>query len=241
MAYIVSKASHKLYIFSLAHWVCWGESCLNWQAAYLMSQLINADLPVVSRPRKNSARSLYFQTRNINASAAVYCFRRHSFLHLKALVLLQVSIFSHIKTCDSRCSVQMTFVRRSSVIKRLSWWRYQMETFSALLAICAGNSPVPGEFPAQRPVTRSFDDFFDLHPNKRLSKQWRGWWFETPSNLLWYHCNGKATIRMRDHLLLDEYMLIYSSPNARHAFISAFDHSVYMHYIQILKFVRAYK
>ena len=32
-----------------------------------------------------------------------------------------------------------------------------METFSALLAICAGNSPVPGDFPAQRPVTRSFD------------------------------------------------------------------------------------
>ena len=38
-----------------------------------------------------------------------------------------------------------------------------METFSALLAICAGNSPVPGEFPAQRPVTRSFDVFFDLY------------------------------------------------------------------------------
>ena len=37
-----------------------------------------------------------------------------------------------------------------------------METFSALLAICAGNSPVPGEFPAQRPVTRSFHVFFDL-------------------------------------------------------------------------------
>ena len=32
-----------------------------------------------------------------------------------------------------------------------------MEKFSALLAICAGNSPVPGEFPTQRPVTRSFD------------------------------------------------------------------------------------
>ena len=38
-----------------------------------------------------------------------------------------------------------------------TWWRHQMETFSALLAICAGNSPVPGEFPTQRPVTRSFD------------------------------------------------------------------------------------
>ena len=43
-----------------------------------------------------------------------------------------------------------------------------METFSTLLAISAGNSPVPDEFPAQRPVTRSFDVFFDLRPNKRL-------------------------------------------------------------------------
>ena len=48
--------------------------------------------------------------------------------------------------------------------------RHQMETFSALLVICAENSPVPGEFPAQRPVTRGFDVFFDLHLNKRLSK-----------------------------------------------------------------------
>ena len=39
-----------------------------------------------------------------------------------------------------------------------------METFSALLAICVGNSSVSGEFPAQRPVTRSFDVFFDLCP-----------------------------------------------------------------------------
>ena len=50
-----------------------------------------------------------------------------------------------------------------------------METFPALLAICAGNSPVLGEFPAQRPVTQSFDVFFDLRLNKRLSKQsWAG-------------------------------------------------------------------
>ena len=60
-----------------------------------------------------------------------------------------------------------------------AWWRHQMETFSALLAICAGNSPVPGEFPTQRPVTRSFDVFFDLRLNTRLSKQSWGWWFET--------------------------------------------------------------
>ena len=64
-----------------------------------------------------------------------------------------------------------------------------METFSALLALCAGNPPVTGEFPAQRPVTRGFDIFFDLIPNKRLSKQARCWWFETPSGPLWRHCN----------------------------------------------------
>ena len=64
-----------------------------------------------------------------------------------------------------------------------------METFSALLARCAGNSPVTGEFPTQRAVTRSFNVFFDLRLNKRLSKQSWGWWFETPSSPLWRHCN----------------------------------------------------
>ena len=52
-----------------------------------------------------------------------------------------------------------------------------------------GNSPVTGEFPTQRPVTRSFDVFFDLCLNQRLSKQSWGWWFETPSCSLWRHCN----------------------------------------------------
>ena len=47
----------------------------------------------------------------------------------------------------------------------------------------------PGEFPTQRPVTRSFDVLFDLRPNKRLSKQWRGWWFETLSRPFWRHRN----------------------------------------------------
>ena len=64
-----------------------------------------------------------------------------------------------------------------------SLWRHQMEAFSALLALRAGNSPVTGEFPSQRPVTRSFDVFFDLN------KQSWGWWFGTPSRSLWSHCN----------------------------------------------------
>ena len=42
----------------------------------------------------------------------------------------------------------------------------------------------------RRPVTRSCDVFFDLHPNKWLSKQSLGWWFETPSRSLWCQCVG---------------------------------------------------
>ena len=62
---------------------------------------------------------------------------------------------------------------------------------SALLAIWPFVRGIhrSGEFPTQRPVTRSCDVFFDLRPNKRLSKQWWGWWFETPSGPLWRHCN----------------------------------------------------
>ena len=71
-----------------------------------------------------------------------------------------------------------------------SWWRHRMESFSALLAICAGNSPASGEFPTQRPVTRSFDVFCDLCLNTRLRKQSWGWWFETLSRPLWRHRNG---------------------------------------------------
>ena len=71
-----------------------------------------------------------------------------------------------------------------------AWWCHRMETFSSLLAICAGNSPVPGEFPAQRTVMRSFDVFFDLRLNKLFSKPSWGWWFEPLSCPLWRHCNG---------------------------------------------------
>ena len=78
-------------------------------------------------------------------------------------------------------------------VYQFSWWHQQMETFSAFLALCAGNSPVTCKFPAQRPVTRSFDVFFDLRLNKRLSKQSWGWWSETPLRSLWRHCNVCTT------------------------------------------------
>ena len=70
------------------------------------------------------------------------------------------------------------------------WRRHQMETFSAFLALCAGNSPVTGDLPSKKLVTWRFDVFFDLCLNKRLSQQSRGWWFETPMRSLW-HCNDQ--------------------------------------------------
>ena len=53
-----------------------------------------------------------------------------------------------------------------------TWSRHQMETFSALLALCAGNSLVTGEFLAKRPVTRTFDDF--------LICAWINGWVDNP-------------------------------------------------------------
>ena len=92
-------------------------------------------------------------------------------------------------------------------------WRHQMETVSALLAICAGNSPVTGEFPAQRPVTRNFGVFFDMHLNKRLSKQSWYWWFETPSRSSWRHCNGHSSEIRR---LWDPRMSVQSTQDIHH-------------------------
>ena len=65
------------------------------------------------------------------------------------------------------------FIARVGTELLPDWWCHQMETFSALLSLCTGNSPVTGEFPIQRPVTRSFGVFFDMRLNKRLSKQSR--------------------------------------------------------------------
>ena len=69
------------------------------------------------------------------------------------------------------------------------WWRHEMETFSALLAFCAGNSPVPGEFPSQRPVMRSF--VFSLicaciNGGVKIVRLV----IEMRSRPLWRHCNG---------------------------------------------------
>ena len=114
-------------------------------------------------------RLIFWQTRILTTFAHAQINRRAS----------RVSALGALVTC----------VAIGLCVATRSWWRHQMGTFSALLAICAGNSPVTGEFPTRRPVTRSLGVFFDLHPNKRLSKHWWGLWFETPPCQLWRYCN----------------------------------------------------
>ena len=121
---------------------------------------------------------------NCSHSGTNWCFSNHS-LHRFRKYFVACSIPSHY----------------------LPWWRHQKDTFSVLLAIYTRNSPVPGNFPAHGPVTRSFDVFVDLRLNKRLSKQSWGWWFETPLRPLWRHCS-------------DQWRLIGSGTSARILFLT---------------------
>ena len=107
------------------------------------------------------------------------------------MIHMNVLLYVHVFQCVLCC----TYILACALSEMTTWWRHQMETFSVLLAICAGNSPVTGEFTSQKPVTRSFDVFFDLHLNKSLSKQAWGWWSETPSRSLRRHCNENKYVK----------------------------------------------
>ena len=139
------------------------------------------NISVQSRKAECSKRTMW----------TVYLKHGRRFVHfLFCCVSLQIELIhtnqDYVISSEEKSCEQLSI---SEVVLNKTWWRHEMETFSALLAICAGNSPVTGEFHAQRPVTRSFDIFFDLSLNKRLNKQSWGWWYETPSRPLWRHCN----------------------------------------------------
>ena len=81
-------------------------------------------------------------------------------------VIYQISRSHGLK--NRRFESNLRLLGQSQLSNPTAWWLHQMETFSALLALFAGNSPVTSEFPAQRPVARSFDVFFHL----RCIKDW---------------------------------------------------------------------
>ena len=85
------------------------------------------------------------------------------------------------------------FARYSALL--WSWWRHEMETYSALLALCAGNSPVPVNSPHKGQWRGALIFSLICVRKKRLSKQPWGWWFETPAWSLWRQCNDCRTSR----------------------------------------------
>ena len=105
-----------------------------------------------------------------------------------------ILLFGSLGTNSSEIWIQIcTFSFKKMHLKMSGnlWWRHQMETFSALLALFEGNLPVTGWFPSQSPVMRSVNVLFDLRLNKCLSKQSRRRWFKTQLRSLWRHCNGR--------------------------------------------------
>ena len=99
--------------------------------------------------------------------------------------------FSRCRSLKRRCPCTSSL--RTNMNSITSWWRHHMEIFTALLALYDGNHRSPVDSLHKGPETQSFDVFFDLRLNKRLSKQSRRRWFEKPSPSLWRHLNIKTT------------------------------------------------
>ena len=135
--------------------------------------------------------SLYLY--DINSSTPGRCRDHSKSLPFKLRVNFRVDILRNSYGIALGRMTKNPFGDTSTLVQAMSW----CATFSALLTLCVGNSPVIGEFPAHKPVTRSFDVFFDLRLNKRLSKQSWDWWFETPLRSLWRHCNGWQAVWLK--------------------------------------------
>ena len=86
-----------------------------------------------------------------------------------------------------------------NLINVSTWWRHEMEAFSALLALCEGKPHITWIH-----LTKASDVFIDLLLNKWLSKYSRRRWYETQSCSLWRHCNEKGLDRTQQQRQLKE-------------------------------------
>ena len=143
----------------------------------------------VNSPHKGPVTRKMFPFHDVIMGCHYEWHKKTVVLYLKTSTHAAIFFFNYVRIGMVNPALLTTSSINCVLEGHSSWWCPQMETFSALPALCAGNSPVTDEFPSQRPVTRSFDVFFDLCLNKRLSKQSRGRWFETPSHWLWNYCN----------------------------------------------------
>ena len=117
--------------------------------------------------------------------SAVY--HAHVSAHVNSELIKIPTRLTHGRLRFCECFVWWCSLMPLSLTAPDRWWCHEMFTFSALLALCEGNPSTPGS--QWIPLTKASDVSFDLHQNKRLSKQPRRQWFETPSRSLRRHCN----------------------------------------------------
>ena len=135
----------------------------------------------------------------------------HDEVNIQSTTLIFISLLG-IVSGQSAMIIFYNFSQRYSPWYLLQiGWCHEMETFSRYWPFCAGNSPVTGEFLSQRPMTRSFNIFFDLRLNNRLSNQSWGWWFETPLRSLWRQCNIDLGLSDVNLLQLCAHLVMHSN------------------------------
>ena len=126
-------------------------------------------------------------------------------------------------TVSGKCHIHCGAVITRSILSKI----FTKDPHTSMMTSSNGNifrvtDPVcgeftgPGEFPTQRPLTRSFDIFFDLRLNKRLSKQPWGWWFEKPSWSLWRQCNASTVKAKYGVSFVDSAFDWYSVSSCNH-------------------------
>ena len=96
-----------------------------------------------------------------------------------------IVILTHVAINYYNCLLTLIFVDRK-------WWRHLNGNIFRATGPLWRESTGHRWIPSQRPVTWSFDVFFDLCLDRRLSKQSRRCWFETPSRSFWRHRNKMA-------------------------------------------------
>ena len=128
---------------------------------------------------------------SLNESSSLKFLTSHNVIPLLGFILKKNSTIHTSWTLCFILSNQMVNIYRAgsdySRYTRSVKWLHMMPSWNGNNFRVTGH--LCGDFPTQRPVTRGFDIFFDLRLNKKLSKQWWGWWYETPSCPLWRHRN----------------------------------------------------
>ena len=167
------------------------QTAFHWGNGPFISKMILIDkFHIICGQYHRSPWVYYFSSLLYGFIVLMMIITSRSQLHFSTWNHILTPVYRIITFITQQCMLSVCpSVYLPTIMYQISWWRHKIEAFSALLALCAGNSPVTGDFPSQRPVTRSLVGFFYLRMKKRLSKQpWR-WWFETTRHSLWRRCN----------------------------------------------------